>query len=115
MCAARKNAEKPKEPLTYANMAPEERARRQAIMDTILAKHERETRSWAWLKELRPRLMDEVKAWEDCELIRRYVAMLDARIASGQEAEAEYEKWRADALKAADALDPTNKRVKGKS
>ncbi|WP_298011711.1 hypothetical protein [uncultured Aquabacterium sp.] len=104
----------PYEPLTYANMTPEERARRQAIMDMILEKHARETRASAWLKEQRPKLLNEVKAWEDSVLIRNYVAMLDQRAADGGEAVEGFEAWRTDALKVADALDPTQLRVRPK-
>jgi hypothetical protein len=99
------------EPLSYATMAPEERARRQAIMDQILAKHERETGERTWLKEHRTKLIEEVKAWEDCETIRRYVAMVDARIQESGPTPGEYAKWRDDALRVADMLDPVKRRL----
>lgn len=107
-----RSAKKPHVPLSYETMAPEERARRQAIMDKILAKHERATRASAWLKERRPKLLEEVKAWDDCVLIRRYVETLDKHIAESGHAPEGFEAWRADALKVAEMLDPVKLRLK---
>lgn len=98
-------------PLTYASMTPEERARRQAIMDTILEKHERETAARAWFKGRHKFLAEEVEAWDLAGKIRAYVAALDARIKGGAQPAEDYSTWREDSLKVADMLDPSSKRV----
>ena len=99
-------------PLTYASMTPEERARRQAIMDTILEKHERETAARAWFKGKHKFLAEEVEAWDLADRIRRYVAALDERITQGAMPADGYALWRDDSLKVADMLDPSSKRLK---
>lgn len=101
----------PRQPLTYAGLDPMERARRQAIMDEILAKHERETVTRQLLKERRAQLETEVEAWHHASRIRTYVAELDALIAQGALPNGEYASWRADALSVADAIDPVWKRL----
>lgn len=101
----------PYRPLTYATMDPEERARRQAIMDTILAKHERESAERKWLSGRQEALVKEAQAWEQAQQIRRYVATLDERIVQGAQPVEGYATWREESLKVADMLDPTRKHL----
>lgn len=58
-------------------------------------------------------LVAEAENWQRADLLRRYVASLDARVdAGGQPAKAdEYQRWRAWALQVAQALDASLDRV----
>ncbi|MGZ0008654.1 hypothetical protein [Burkholderia gladioli] len=55
----------------------------------------------------RDALLTEAKRWSDADLIRRYVASLDARIGVGESPVNDYQEWRALALEVADELDPS--------
>lgn len=56
-------------------------------------------------------LIAEVEDWHRAELIRAYLSVLDNRLADGGYATDGYEQWRAWALRVADGLDQSDRRV----